>query len=266
MTENQKFSIILTTIRNYKAIEPLFRTTDKESELIITDSNYNNETKEWLAAQSGYSQIVYAPVSKFGLNLTKDNVKGYNLALMYAENDWIVRADDNLEFKNDFFSKAREDIEYFNTNYQNTNFCIVGQKLWASLNQLKWNDYLPSKASRYTNISNPMASFSFGLMPIEFIYKLNGYNEIYDFGWGFDDIDIILRGLASGYKFWFDRELMGYSEPHVPAASSFAINRMIYDLQAIEIGNGKTYAFNGYNLRALQNQFLLLKDDYIIER
>lgn len=263
---NYDFSVILTTIRGPNELEPLFEVADEDSEIIITDSNYNTHTKEWLEQQKGYKQIVYVPVERRSIRYTKDNVLGYNIAFMFAENDWIIRADDNLEFRDNFFDTARKDIDYFKETLGNERFGIIGRKLWGSLGEERWGNTDNDSGPRYNQVTDSQSTFSFGIIPIEMIYDLNGYQEIYDLGWGFDDRDFLDRGNVAGYQYWFDRELMAYSYPHRPSVPTFSVNKFIYELQLLEIKCGKFYAYNSYNIRQSQAGILARKEDFIINR
>lgn len=264
--KNTKFSIIVTTNRGTKELNPLFTNGDSESELIIADSNYNEETKKYLERKIGkYESIVYVPILDSNTNFNRDFNRGLNTALSYAENDWIVKADDNLEFKSDFFEAARDDINVFKDTYGNQKFIIIGNKLWGIKKEEKWQNYAKTQGQRYIEVTNPLLTFSFGIMPIDLIYILNGYSEIYDAGWGFDDSDFLYRLLIAGFKANFDTELMGYSYPHKPKQYSFSINKVIYDIQKLEISLGKVHAFNPYIIRNLQNQALAVKEDYILD-
>jgi len=72
------FSIIVATNRGPEVLQYLFLNTHKESELIIVDSHYNEETKRWLSEQRGYSQIVYAPCKHSPYNWQRDFSQSLN--------------------------------------------------------------------------------------------------------------------------------------------------------------------------------------------
>lgn len=260
-----RFSLIVTTVRGIEELKPLFHVTSDDAELIITDSNYNEQTKEWLSKQHGYYQIVYAPIKRIRFKYAKDCILGMNLAFMYAENYWLLRGDDCLEFKSDFFEKAEEDIDYYSGMLEHKRFGIVGQKLWATQNQERWNNY-SRISTRFSEIRDPRFTFSFGILPIEMVYDLNGYNELYDHGWGLEEEDFLLRGMSLGYKYYFDSDLMGYSYTHESTFDSMVVNRFIFELQRHEILSGKTRAFNAYDIRQSQTTMLAIKDNFIIER
>lgn len=179
----EKFSIIVTTNRDIEALKPLFVVTDEDSELIIIDKSYNKKTKDWLEAQSGYKKIIYAPVKESPVHHSRNFSQGLNTALMFSEHKWIVKADDNLEFRDNFFTNARENIENFSEMLP-TSFAVIGRKLWASAGHKRWTDPSPGPTTRHTEITNPNFTFSFGLYPITAAYTLNGYDERYDVSWG----------------------------------------------------------------------------------
>jgi len=258
-----KFSIIVTTNRGIKELEPLFVNTDPTSELIITDANYNKNTRKWLESQDGYDQIVYAPIEKGPFKYTKDCILGMNMAFTYADNFWLFRADDNLEFKDDAFNKAREGIQYYKDALGNEKFSIIGLKIWEINGGKRWigGETIPN---RFTEITDPEFTCSFGPLPISMVYDMNGYDEIYDYGWGMEEQDFMLRSIVRGWKFFFDKEMMGFSHAHSPNTESTHLNRFIYNLQRPQILAGKTQAFNAYNMKLSHNSNLVIKQKYIV--
>lgn len=263
-----KFSIIVTTNRSFKALRPLFTNTHKESELIIIDSNYNWKVKECLRDYQGlYQQIVYAPVLNV-LNSHRDLDQGLNTALSYAENEWIVRADDLMEFKSDFFSVAEEDISRFRRELNSDNFIISGQKLRQSLNHKKWTDpfAFPNIKDRYIKIPHPSWSFFFGLVPLKAFIDLNGYDIKYDLGgWGYEDHNILNRLMRANYLPIMDRKLMGFSTAPPSQPNIIEWNKFLYDIDKYEIENGKIRAFNPYNILELRDKNIKEKDKFIIK-
>lgn len=259
----EKFSIILTTNRGIESLKPLFVVTDENSELIIIDRNYNKKTKDWLNSQSGYEKIIYAPVKESPIYYTRNFSQGLNTALMLSEHKWIVKVDDNIEFKDDFFVKARENIENF-TDMLPTPFALIGQKLWASMNHQRWVDNSSGVTSRHTEVNNPSFTLSFGIYPITAAYILNGYDERYDISWGLDDQNFLHRLLVSQHKVFFDRELMAYSENHPHGHEPILATRVLYDMEVVEINLGKTHAFNPFNLKEMQQEYLAKKENFVI--
>lgn len=259
-------SIILTTNRNKETLEPLFVNADKNSELVISDNHYNSDTKEYLKKQSEkYEKIFYVPIKQSQFSYERDFAQGLNTSLLYAENGWIVRVDDNLEFKSDFFETIREDIKSFKDVVGNERFAIVGQKLWNALEHKKWNDYYDvSNPSRFIPVDNPAFTFSFGVYPIDLIYTLNGYDERYDLGWGFEDTQFLHRSLVAGYKVFYDRQMMGFSYKKKTQSHSILPTKMLYEFEMPEINAGKTHAFNPFNFVQSQRSFLANRENYLI--
>lgn len=262
---DEHFSIIVTTRRGIESLKPLFVTTDEKSELIIIDDDYNETTKKWLESQSGYEKIVYAPIKQSSQKHQRTFSQGLNTALMYAENRWLIRADDNLEFREDFFQCIRETLEDFKETLGTDKFIVIGQKLWGSLNHQKWQDYSGHRRSRYSQVKSPSFTFSFGIFPITCCYALNGYDERYDCGWGKEDTQFLHRALVFGYQVFFDKEMMAYSLAHEPKRFSIPITEILYMLDFEEINNGKIRAFNPFNLQESQREFLARKKDFVID-
>lgn len=260
-------SIIVTTNRGCEALEPLFKVTDGDSELIITDSDYNEDTKKWLGKQTGsYEKIIYAPIKESPFGYARNFAQGLNTALLLTENGWIIRADDSLEFKPDFFKTIRDNINSFTDVTGGEKFAVIGQKLWNSLGHEKWNDYYkPSEPSRIIPIDNPSFTFSFGAYPIDLIYSLNGYDERYDIGWGFEDIQFLHRILASGYKVFYDRSLMAFSHKKKIQSHTILPSKTLYEYELPELNAGKIHAFNPFNFMQMQNSLLVKREDYFIK-
>lgn len=259
------FSLIIATNRNKEALKYLFKVSDSDTELIIIDSNYNNKTKDWLKKQEGYGSIIYAPVKQSPYEYNRDFSQALNTALLFSENGWIIRGDDNLEFKPDFFEVCRNDINSFTDVMDDTRFGIIGQKLWGQLKQEKWNDYFYlQEPSRFVEIKNPQFTYSFGIYPIDLVYGLNGYDERYDIGWGMEDQQFLHRALVAGYKIFFDREMMAYSLPHEPKRGSISITEMMYRYETPELNSGKIHAFNSFDMRQYQSKYLAEKDKFTI--
>lgn len=259
------FSMIVSTKRDFNSLKPLFETTDKNTELIITDANYNEETKSFLKKQKGFEKIVYLPIKTSPFKFQRNFAQGLNTALSFCEHGWIIRMDDNLELKSDFFEISRANVDSFKDNIGSEKFAIIGQKLWETQKHQKWNDYyIPNEPSRYIPIDNPQFTFSFGLYPIDLIYTLNGYDERYDIGHGYEDIQFLHRIIRSGYSVFYDRYLMGYSHTHETQKYSMPITKMLYELEMIEIECGKIHAFNSFNFYQSQVHNLAHREDFVI--
>jgi hypothetical protein len=263
MDEKIHFSMIVATKRGIDELKPLFRVTDENTELVIVDSNYNENTKKWLSKQKGYEQVIYAPVKEEVRHYMRDFSQALNTALLYSENGWIIRADDSLELKDDFFTIARHNINTFPSIVGNEAFAFIGQKLWASLNHERWNDYYSKEdPSRYINVTDPRFTYSFGVYPIDMVYNLNGYDERYDCGWGYEDLQFLHRLLLLGYKVFYDRIMMGYSEVHKQPPHAISPTEILYHFDVVEISSGKLRAYNPFNLKMLHPDFLAKKEDY----
>jgi len=127
-----KFSVAVTSVRGFKNIEPLFKTSSPDAEIIIVDPNYNEQTKEKLEQLNhDYCKVTYAPKWDFETKIDvystfkylNDKNRCRNNAIAYCEGDWIYRLDDSTEFCPDFFKKLDETITLFKEQFNNTNFC-----------------------------------------------------------------------------------------------------------------------------------------------
>jgi len=257
--------MIVATKRDVKALKPLFVNTSLDTEIIIVDSNYNNKTKKYLKSQLGtYEKIVYAPVKKKVLNLKRDFSQALNTALLYAEGEWILRADDNLELHPDFFTRIEEDINYFGREIPNSKFAVIGRKLWETLGEKKWKDN-PNFPNRYTKVTNPKFTFSFSIYKREVMNTLNGYLELFDAGWGYEDTHFLLRLLLLGYQTFFDKDMLAFSSAHSQGRFDFDITEFLYKIEEFEARCGKIRSYNNFDYKTDNETFLELKDAYIIK-
>jgi len=259
--KNVLFSIIVSTKGDEEILKNLFISSDKNSELIISDSNFNEETRAWLIRQRGkYAKIIYSPVKESSLHWNYEYLQSLNTAILLAENEWVIRTDENVEFKDDFFEMARMDIEKF---YDEKKFVILGQKAEESNNEEKFVDYLTKKGIannfRYGKITDLTFDFSFGIMPLELLLSINGYDERYDSGHGYADMDMLHRTLINDYVVVLDKQLMGYSHKHESETNNIPTNQMIYSITNPEIKAGKVRAYNPFELKKLRMQVQKMK-------
>lgn len=259
-----KWSMIVATNQGIEEINPLFITTDRNTEIIIIDSNYNEETKSFLKRQNGYNQIIYAPVKKGKSHFKRDFSQALNTALLFAEGKYIIRADDKLELHPDFFDIIEEDIHNFEL-YCDGQFGVIGRKLWGMLGEQKW-DGNPNFPSRYTQILNPKFTFSFGIFPRNVMNILNGYSETFDEGWGFEDIHFLHRLFKSNYTIYFNKDMMAYSLPHTPKRFNEDITAKIYETEIPKIENGEVHADNDFEYK-IDNPIYIkeMKEKYILK-
>ena len=218
------FSIIVST----HGLDPsvfaaLLKNSDPEAELIIADSTYDPEKKQYLR-NANYAQIVYVPIP-YKL-FPRDFCVGLNTALSFAEGEYIIRADDYLEFHKDFFKVAREDIERF------PDYLIIGQKSHAPEEE-PWRDYYSERgffpSERYVQIIDPAFTFSFGIVKREILDDVNGWDERYDVSPVGEDIDILHRLMIylQG-RVLLDKKLMGYGYRHSRIRFAMPLGTILY--------------------------------------
>ncbi|MCK4258101.1 MAG: glycosyltransferase [Halanaerobiales bacterium] len=257
-------SIIVATNRGPKVLENLFKNTHEESELIIIDSNYNEKTKQWLSEQEGYKQIVYSPCKPSTQEWNRDFSQSLNTAISFVENEWVVRADDYIFFKEDFFDVLQNDISHFDGK-----FLLIGQKSQAFNNEKPFVDYMSQRGiggnARFVNVENPAFTYSFGAAPLQLYLDINSYDERYDVGWGFEDKDFLHRALKAGYVAMLDKLLMGAGAIHSPAWPTIGCPNIVYQITAPEIENGKIYAYNSFDIKKLREVQLKEKVKWIVK-
>ena len=254
------FSIIVSTHGTDPSVfAALLKNSDPEAELIIADSTYDPEKKQYLR-DSNYAQIVYVPIP-YRL-FPRDFCVGLNTALSFAEGEYIIRADDYLEFHKDFFTIAREDIEKF------PDYLIIGQKSHAPEEE-PWRDYYSERgffpSERYVQIIDPAFTFSFGIVKREILDDVNGWDERYDVSPVGEDIDILHRLMIylQG-RVLLDKKLMGYGYRHSRIRFAMPLGTILYALSKPEIENGKFVAYNHRIIRAARAEALAVKSEYIV--
>ena len=108
-------SLIVATYRGFDALKSLFTTSDDDTELIIIDSQYSNETKRQIQGlKHDYKRVIYAPPKKSSVARKIDHMSAINTGFAYAEEPWWIRIDDFVEFKDDYFQKVKESVHNIN--------------------------------------------------------------------------------------------------------------------------------------------------------
>jgi len=275
-----KFSVAVTSVRGFKNIEPLFKTSSPDAEIIIVDPNYNEQTKEKLEQLNhDYCKVTYAPKWDFETKIDvystfkylNDKNRCRNNAIAYCEGDWIYRLDDSTEFCPDFFKKLDETITLFKEQFNNTNFVIRPVKLESWMGHKKWAD-LPSIANNEGRFFELDRNSYFETLD-QFIATrkslnlLNGMDEQYDVGHGDDDRDILQRFISLGYRIFLDKELKTFQIGHKRNLDPIPFTKWLYDVKKLEIINGGKYcAYNPYEITELRNQLLKEKDKYTLDK
>lgn len=262
------FSLILHTNGDRTKLESIFKTSDPQTELIIIDSLYNEQTQTWIGEQeTEFYNIVYAPVIEASHKYAHDYNQALNTAILFSENGWIIKVDELLEFKEDAFDIIRADLDSFNEVLSSDRFVIIGQELKADSGHQRWQDtFSPTEPQRYLDLKNPNVGSDIIMMPIELIYALNGFDCRYDLGYGLSEVQLLHRALVLQYKLFLDRSLMGYRESEQKIVELDRMNQITYQLEMTEINAGKIRAFNSIDLLGHHPSFLAQKEKYLITK
>ena len=256
-----KYSIIVSTHgKNPEIWRALLITSSSDAELIIADSNYDRIKANKFLYKCEYKQIVYVPIpyKLYG----RDFAAGLNTALLYAEGEYIIRADDYLEFHPRFFEIADDDVKSFN------NQIIIGQKAHAP-DEIPWRDYFSERGlepnKRFVNITDPRFTFSFGIVKRQILEDINGWDERYDMSPVGEDIDILHRLLIyTGKPAILDKKLMGYGWRHNRFRFEIPCAVLLYYLEAPEIERGRVKAFNKRDIKIEKSRALKEKEKFIL--
>ena len=265
------FSIVLTTRRDIEALKPLFKVSDKDAEIIIIDTNYNQKTLEELnKIEHDYVRVIYAPPIKITqqigetteIKYKRDLVRCHNTGFAYADEEWIMKVDDCTEFKPDFFDRLRENINTQWAKKDDVVFRPVKLEEWTG--HKKWEQYpiltrmnIP-REQRYIRLGREglgngmFITLDQALFKHSAILKLNGNDERYDIGHGYEDIDLMQRFITLGYNIILDQELMTFQKKHMVKADPFDFSRLLYEFTKVEIINGRYRAYNPYDIAGLK--------------
>jgi glycosyltransferase involved in cell wall biosynthesis len=262
------FSIVVSTRRPFKDLEPLFKISNKETEIIIIDSNYNDETKEQLGkVEHDFHKVTYAPVY-LKPQYKRDFCIGINTGIAYAENDWIIKLDDSTELKPDFFERLKEA-----TTEEDYKIVIRPVKLeeWTHMHT-RWEPHHLCRhiPDRYIVLGREgLADMMFSTLDqavfhMKGICAINGYDDRYDIGHGYDDNDIFQRFLSAGYPIIMDQQLMTFQFDHTVKRDTIDYLMILYQFNLLEIINGRYWAFNPYAIADLHAELLEKKSEYVI--
>jgi len=269
------FSIIISTRRDIEALKPLFKVSSPEAEIIIIDTNYNDKTKQQLQElKHEYYKVVYTSPMKMmkETNFKRDLVRCHNTGFAIAENDWIIKLDDCTELKPDFFDKVKEDIRKFSKSV------IRPVKLESWSGDTKWEQYhLLKSVNRHERFfdlpRNGMGNGLFitldqAVFPRSAIDALNGNDERFDIGHGWEDANLMQRFISYGYKIILDQQLMTFQTEHVKKLDPIpAISRLLYEITEMEVeGGGKYRAYNQYDIKKVREKLMPLKHIHEVKR
>ena len=268
------FSIIVSTRRGIEAIKPLFITSSPDAEIIIIHSDYNDEMKAQLKElKHNFQKVVYAPPREKKY-FKRDFLMGLNTALCYAEHEYVIKVDDETELEPQFFENARESFELLHKDKEYENIVLRPVKLEEWNNHKRWqrSPYLESINKRYVVLDQKGVDGSGKLFvtldqlvaPLEVMLEINGYDERYDIGHGYDDNDIMMRILAYNYKVVMDQMLLTYQHTHTPVLDLIDELKSHYQWSQLSIMNGRFMAYNPFCLRTLRDSYLKKKDEYVI--
>lgn len=279
-----KFSIVLSTRRDVSALKPLFLFSDADAEIIIVDTEYNEvKQREISDIEHEYSHVVYVPPMEIESNVVghmtetvykRDLVRCHNTGFAFAEGEWIIKVDDCTNFHPNFFNVLREDIKNFGRQFPDNNFVIRPVKLeeWSGHKEWSKPPYLENVEPRFIRLGRDgiggglCVTLDQAVFPRSGIDFLNGNDERYDIGHGFEDVDLLQRFITAGYNVILDQELMSFQTGHLTRADPFNFSKLLYDFTLVEIVNGRYRAYNQYDISKIRSSMLEEKDKYILKK
>jgi len=257
-----RFSLVGVTVRGSDALQPLFKVSDPETELIIVDSRYSDEKRQQLKEiPHGFKQVVYAPPKTPEPRRRYDLVSALNTGYAYAEGDWVMRVDDWEELHPDFFVRLRETIAAFEPLF-GTRFIVRPYDCTE-----RWKNEMLSGPRYCTVPFRPGNSAGLLICHRSAMFDLNGFDERFDDATGWNDNDMTMRIFAAGrYFFIFDACLMGFRHPHLAVApQERVLNReLAYRIFVTELLNGDYKSKNGYSLEELSKKVMPMKQEHVL--
>lgn len=237
INRNQSLGFSIIVPIKHSDISPLFITGDSDSDLyLIGPSQFENEPVEKI-----YKSLKCIPL-RGGLLYT------INSLIAHTNNDWLIITDTILEFGEDFFSKLKENVRTFSDTFQSFDYIILGQTIRERLRQIKWNNYIQGQNTRFQFINSPNIHTNFICIHKDFFRTLNGFDERYDLGNGYNFNNFLFRVLCypshQMATTMLDTFLMAYLKDEHDSDSFIKTNSLLWEYDKLEIPNGKIRAFN----------------------
>lgn len=268
------FSLIVPTRRDITALRPLFISSSEKAEIIIIDSDYNEKTKQELKELNHkYYKVTYAPPRQREQDYPYDMMSAVNTGIAYSENPWIMKIDDNWELMPGFFDKLQEDIDFFSK--QTKKLVIRPLELEPWMGDTKWNSFI-SHTQRYFRLPHPplgrkipIETIGQAIYNIDAMYDINGWPEIFDHGYAWNDNDMFLRFINGDYSLILDKELLIFRYPHKSTGviSERDMGCKLFKENVKKMLAGKIVEYktdNPFSFFELHKKLLKEKDRYVI--
>lgn len=268
------FSLVVPTRRGITALQPLFINSSEKAEIIIIDSDYNEKTKQELKQLNHkYYKVTYAPPRKREQDYPYDMMCAVNTGIAYSENPWIMKLDDNWELMPGFFDKLQEDIEFFKESHKKLVIRPLELEPW--MGDSKWVSFIPQK-QRYFYLPHPplgreipIVTIGQAIYHIDAMYDINGWPEIFDHGYAWNDNDMFLRFLNGEYSIILDQELLIFRYPHKSTGviSERDMGYKVYRENLRKMVDGEKVEYktdNPFSMIELHQRLLKEKERYVI--
>jgi glycosyltransferase involved in cell wall biosynthesis len=265
-----KYSLVAVTVRDVDALEPLFRVSDSDAELIIIDSRYDvKKLEELRKLEHSFQQVTYAPPKVPIVKRKYDLVSALNTGYSYAEGDIFIRVDDWMELYPDFFERLNETMAAF-TPLFGDDFVVREYdctEMWKNdmKNAPSGDGFIPITRRYYTMPFRVSSTAGLTICHRSVMFDVNGFDERYDDGTGWNDNDMACRVLAGWkYLFIFDSHLMVYRHPHVAVAPWERIinQKLCMEVFVNELLNGEYRSKNSVSLEELHRIIFSGKEQY----
>lgn len=268
-----RYSIVVCTLRDAGSLSSLFAVSHGDAELIIIDSHYNAVTRDALKEMKhGFGRVVYAPPKERTVERRYDQMSALNTGYAYADGEWTMRMDDSSELKPDFFERLDESIVFFSKKH-NTRFIIRQLELESNMGDVRWESFHKQISERYHSV--PPGPLRNGVLMITsgmfichrgVLVDLNGFDERYDDGTGWNDNDMFFRAIAAGYPIFYDLHLMIYRYPHASTAPQdrYVNQNLFFSISKNEFAKGDYVSKNPFTMDKLSEKLKADKSRYVI--
>ena len=140
-----------------------FTKKNKDVELIIIDSLWNEKTREKLVDLTDYfKRVTYAPPKERKQERRYDLISCHNTGLAYCEEEWCMASGGRNEMRQNFLEKLKETIRNFG---QGTSLKLLDESLWMA--GCKRGKFLRPNFVECLNEMEKVFSYRIAIRPVE---------------------------------------------------------------------------------------------------
>jgi len=154
-----------------------------------------------------------------------------NEGLKYVDTEYVV-------FYQDFISLDRDDLMELFISSQSTNGFVTT----ATINPDGNHDARYTGTCGLREIEAKEWEANVAIAPMQALYDLGGFDEEYDEGWSWDNVNVAERAELLGYKFYINEDvkpILGYHPKEPDVDKTLELNYMKHEMTMRLIATGK---------------------------